>query len=71
MEVVETILSIGWFEKECVILNRVFKSEQPKQHMVAIGVYQLLSNSAMYELSCLENVKKLYKYSGKCDDQQQ
>ena len=39
--------------------------------MVAIGVYQLLSNSAMYELSCLENVKKLYKYSGKCDDQQQ
>ena len=42
-----------------------------KQHIVTIGVYQLLSNSAIYEHRCLENIKKLYKYDGKCEDQQQ
>ena len=25
----------------------------------------------MYEHRCLENIKKLYKYYGKCEDQQQ
>ena len=38
--------------------------------MVAIGVDQSLSNSSMYEHICLENIKKLYKSAGKCDDQQ-
>ena len=46
------------------------KSEQPKQYMVTIGLYQLLSNSAMYEHRSLENINNLYKYSGKCDYQQ-
>ena len=50
---------------------RVMHSEQLKHHMVSIGVYQSLSNSALYEHICLENIKKLYKSSGKCDDQQQ
>ena len=39
--------------------------------MVTIGVDQSLSNSAIYEHRCLKNIKKLYKYAGKCDDQQQ
>ena len=39
--------------------------------MVIIGVDQSLSNSAMYEHRCLENIKKLYKNSVKCDNQQQ
>ena len=39
--------------------------------MVPIVVKQSLSRSAMYEHRCLEKIKKLYKYSGKCDDQQQ
>ena len=42
-----------------------------KQHMVTIGFKQSLSNNAMYEHRCMENIKKLYKYSGKCYDQQQ
>ena len=33
--------------------------------MVTIVVDQFLSNSAMYEHICLENVKKFYKYAGK------
>ena len=39
--------------------------------MVTIVVYQSLSNSAMYEHRCLENINMLYKSSGKFDDHQQ
>ena len=39
--------------------------------MVTIGVEQSLSNSVMYKHRCLENIKKLYRTTGKCDDQQQ
>ena len=39
--------------------------------MVAIGFNQKLSNCVLYEHGCLEDIKKLYKTSGKCDDQQQ
>ena len=38
--------------------------------MVTIGVDQSLRNSEMYEHRFMENMMKLYKYSGKCDDQQ-
>ena len=38
--------------------------------MVTIVFDQPLSNSAMYEHRCLESIKKLYKSSGKCNDQQ-
>ena len=33
--------------------------------MVTIGVYQSISKSTMYEHGCLENIKKLYKSTGK------
>ena len=39
--------------------------------MVSIAIDQYLSNSAMYEHICLENINKLYKSAGKFDDQQQ
>ena len=39
--------------------------------MIVIGAEQSLSNSAMYEHICLENINKLYESSGKYDDQQQ
>ena len=39
--------------------------------MITIGVYQSLSKIALYEHRCLENINKLYKYAGRCDDQQQ
>ena len=39
--------------------------------MVAIGVDQSLSKSALYEHKCLENINKLYKISGKRDDKHQ
>ena len=39
--------------------------------MVAIGFDQSLSNNALYEHRCLENIKKLYKTASKCEYQQQ
>ena len=39
--------------------------------MVTIGVDQSLSHIMLYEHRCLENIKKLYKYSGKYDDKNQ
>ena len=36
--------------------------------MVPIVLDKLLSNSDLYEYICLENIKKSYKYSGKCYD---
>ena len=42
-----------------------------KYHVNNIGIDQSLSNSALYEHKCLQNVKKLYKYAGKYDNQKQ
>ena len=39
--------------------------------MQTIGIQLYLSNNALYEHKCLENIKTLYKQAGKCDDQQQ
>ena len=44
--------------------------EQLKKYMITIRVNKWLSNSALYEHICLEGINKLYKYSGKCDNQQ-
>ena len=41
------------------------------KHIVAIGVEQKLSNCDFYEHRYLENTNRLYKDTGKCDDQQQ
>ena len=38
--------------------------------MVTIGVDQSLSNNAMYEHMCLENIKKIYKIADKYDNHQ-
>ena len=67
----ETILSIEYFEHKCVILKELLQLQQPKKNMVTIGVYQYLINSALCEHMCLESIKKLCKYDGKCDNQQQ
>ena len=39
--------------------------------MKNIGIDQSLSTNALYEHKCLQKINKLYKHSGKCDDQQQ
>ena len=47
------------------------KSEQLKQHIIAIVLGQLLRNITLYEHIYLENIKKLFKSTGKCDNRSQ
>ena len=49
----------------------MFQSPQLKDHLHTIGVDQSLSNNSLYEHKCLQNIKKVYKQAGKCDNQQQ
>ena len=49
----------------------MLKSPQLKDYLQTIGIDQSLSNNDIYEHKCLENIKKLYKQAGKCDDHQQ
>ena len=58
-KVVDTIPDIYSFDHQCVIIKGLVKSKLLKQHMVIIVVDQLLSNSALYEHRCLENIKKI------------
>ena len=49
----------------------MLQSPRLEYHVQTIGVDQSLSNNALYEHKRLENIKKIYKQAGKCDDQQQ
>ena len=49
----------------------MLQSTRLKYHVQNIDIDQSLSSNDIYEHKCLENIKKLYKKSGKCDDQQQ
>ena len=62
---------IDTFEQQCVVLKVLLQSPRIKDHMRTIGIDQSLINSALFEHMCLQNIKKLHKYTGKCDYQQQ
>ena len=47
----------------------MLQSDKLKEYMVTIGVEQQLSDSDLHEHKYLKNIKKWYKYSGKCDYQ--
>ena len=49
----------------------MLQSLRLKYYVQTIGIDQSLSNNDLYEHKCLENINKLYKRSGKFDDQQQ
>ena len=70
-KVIDYVLSIDTFEQQCVVLKGMLQSPRLKYHVHTIGIHPSLSNNAIYEHKCLENIKKLYKQAGKCDNQQQ
>ena len=49
----------------------MLQSLRLKDHVQTIGIHPYLSNNAIYEHKCLENIKNVYKQAGKCDCQQQ
>ena len=68
-KVIDYVLPIYTFEQECVVLKGMFQSPRLKYHVQTIGIDPYLSNNTIYKHKCLENIKKLYKQSGECDDQ--
>ena len=69
-KVVDYVLSIDTFEQKCVLLKFMLQSSRLKYHVQIIGIDLSLSNNDIYEHKCLENIEKLYKQAGKCDDHQ-
>ena len=56
--------------KQYVIIKGMLHSDQLIENMVTIGIDIYLSNNALFEYRCLENINKLYNTAGKCNDQQ-
>ena len=70
-KMIDSFLLIDTFEQKCVVLKGMLQSPQLKYHVNTIGIDQSLRNNALFEHKCLPNIKKLFKYAGKCDNQQQ
>ena len=70
-KVIDSVLSIDTFEQQCVVFKVMLQSPQLKYHVQTIGIDPSLTKNTMYEHKYLENIKKLHKQAGKCDDQQQ
>ena len=68
-KVVDYVLPIDTFEQQFILIKGMMQSLLLNDHVQTIGIEQYLSNNAMYEHKCLENIKKIYKQAGKCDDQ--
>ena len=49
----------------------MLQSPRLKYSVQTIGIHPFLNKNYIYEHKCLENMKKLYKQSDKCDNQQQ
>ena len=49
----------------------MLQSPHLKDYVKTIGIEQSLGNNALFEHKCIQNIKKLYKHAGKCDEQQQ
>ena len=53
------------------MLKGILQLQCLKDHVKTTGIDQSLRNNAIYEHKCIQNMKKLCKHAGKCDDQQQ
>ena len=70
-KVIDSVLSIDTFGQQCVVLKGMLQSPQIKYHVQTIGIDPSLNNNTIYEHKCLEDIKKIYKQSDRCDDQKQ
>ena len=56
-KVIDYVLSIDTFEQQCVVFKGMLQSLRLKDHVQTIGIDPSLSNNAIYEHKCLENIK--------------
>ena len=48
----------------------MLQSSPLEYHTKTIGIGQSLCTRSYFEQKCMNNIKKIYKHAGKCDDQQ-
>ena len=48
----------------------MLQSSRLEEHMKTISINQSSFNRSSFENICMNNIKKIYKHAGKCDDQQ-
>ena len=53
------------------MLKGILQSPRLKYQIQTIGIHPSLSNNTIYEHKCIENIKKLNKQAGSCDENQQ
>ena len=70
-KVIHYVIWIDAFEQQCGVLKSMLQSTRPKDHAKAIVIDQYLSNNDLSKHKYIQNIKKLYKHAGKCDNQQQ
>ena len=56
-QVIDSVLSIDTFGKQCVVLKGMLQLPRLKYHVRTIGIDQSLSNNSINEHKCLENIK--------------
>ena len=56
-KVIGSVLSIGTFEQQCVVIKDMLQSPRLKDHVQTIGIDPYLRNNAIYEHKFLENIK--------------
>ena len=66
---VYSILSIDTFEQQRFLIKGMLQSPCLEDNMKTIGIDQSLWNRSYFEHKCLNNMKKIYQHTGKCDDQ--
>ena len=69
-KVIYSVLSIDTFEQQYVLIKGMLQPTHLKYYVKTIGIEQSLINNALFEQNFLQNIKKLYKHAGKCDNQQ-
>ena len=67
-KVIDSVLYTDIFEKQCVVFKVMLQSPRLKDHVNIIGIDQSLSNNAIYEQKCLDNIKPFYKQASNFDD---
>ena len=69
-KVIDSILSINTFEKQCLVIKYMLQSSRLEDHMKTIGIDQSSFIRSSFEHRCMNNIKNIYQHAGKCDDQQ-
>ena len=67
---IDSIIYIDRFEQQCVLIKGMLQSPRLEDHMKTIGIDQSLCNRYFFKQKCLNNIKKIYQHTGKCDNQQ-